>query len=550
MQDQRGALVVDVHPSVGRFGGHLQRIIRRVIRERSWLHVASVQDSRLTVTIDQTLPKHAYTIDMRAGHIRITGADRLGLLTGIGRWLRVHHANPSVDGRLTEYTVPVLPVRGMYWATHFGNAYVSLPVAWLQRYIEDLALWGVNQLAVWFDLHHYAGMQDPASQAMLKRLLALLQCARQLGMDTALTTIANEGFVDTPDALKADWRAGQNGYHAEPAGHYHVEVCPSSREGLELILRNHAERLDAFAPIGPDCLWIWPYDQGGCTCADCAPWGANGFLRVAERVATLYKQRNPEGKVLLSTWYFDHFTDGEWAGLAEAFRSEKLDWVDLLMADDNGYTALFPEYPLTHGVPGGLPMVGFPEISMYRQAVWGGWGANPYPARLQSLWDLAGHALQGGYPYSEGIYEDLNKIIMAQLYMDPTTTTDQAMRHYLSWYVDPRFADVASEACRLMEISLPRTLQPSDGRNRYILERPDAAVEAWDRIHNVQDSLTQTVRNRWRWRLIYLRALIDNELACHDGELTGRALSALSALQSLYRADGAETWLQPMALAQ
>jgi hypothetical protein len=30
---------------------------------------------------------------------------------------------------------------------------------------------------------------------------------------------------------------------------------------------------------------MWPYDQGGCTCSHCAPWGTNGFLKVAEPLA-------------------------------------------------------------------------------------------------------------------------------------------------------------------------------------------------------------------------------------------------------------------------
>ena len=195
-------------------------------------------------------------------------------------------------------------------------------------------------------------------------------------------------------------------------------------------------------------------------------------------------------------------------------------------------------------------MVGFPEISMYQQAVWGGWGANPFPARLQSLWDLAGPVLRGGYPYSEGIYEDLNKIIMTQLYVNPATSTQEAMHAYLSWHVSPQYADALSEACLLLETSLPRTQQTAGGRKRYVLDRPDAAIEAWDRIRDVHERLTPGGRRRWRWRLIYLRALIDHELARHGGELTDRVRSALGQLQALYRADAAEEWLQPLALTR
>ena len=67
---------------------------------------------------------------------------------------------------------------------------------------------------------------------------------------------------------------------------------------------------------------------------------------------------------------------------------------------------------------GGLPLLNFPEISMWGNWPWGGVGANPLPARFQRLWDQVQHAVQGGFPYSEGIYEDMNKAVVAQFYWD------------------------------------------------------------------------------------------------------------------------------------
>ena len=66
-------------------------------------------------------------------------------------------------------------------------------------------------------------------------------------------------------------------------------------------------------------------------------------------------------------------------------------------------------------MPGGLPLLNFPDISMYGQNPWGGYGANPHPGRLQQRWDETKKKLSGGFPYSEGIYEDINKVICAQL---------------------------------------------------------------------------------------------------------------------------------------
>ena len=90
--------------------------------------------------------------------------------------------------------------------------------------------------------------------------------------------------------------------------------------------------------------------------------------------------------------------------------------MDYILADN---FEEYPRYPLDKGVPGGFPLLNFPDISMYGQNPWGGYGANPHPSRLQARWDETKTKLSGGFPYSEGIYEDLNKVICAELYWAP-----------------------------------------------------------------------------------------------------------------------------------
>ena len=64
---------------------------------------------------------------------------------------------------------------------------------------------------------------------------------------------------------------------------------------------------------------------------------------------------------------------------------------------------------------------------------WGGLGANPQPARFQGEWNLVKNRFQGGFPYSEGIYEDLNKVIFAQFYWNPDTNAYDTVRDYLAY---------------------------------------------------------------------------------------------------------------------
>ena len=54
----------------------------------------------------------------------------------------------------------------MYFASHFHNFYHDAPVEAVERYVGELALWGINALMVWYDMHHFTGIDDPAAQAM------------------------------------------------------------------------------------------------------------------------------------------------------------------------------------------------------------------------------------------------------------------------------------------------------------------------------------------------------------------------------------------------
>ncbi|MHB1357774.1 MAG: beta-N-acetylhexosaminidase family protein [Anaerolineae bacterium] len=499
----------------------------------------------LELALNPTMSPEGYSLsDGASGSLLVTGGTPRGLLYGVGRLLREANYAPDcfTPGAWRGSSSPVMPVRGIYFATHFHNWYHDAPVEEIVRYVEELALWGYNIISVWFDQHHFASLADPAAQEMIVRLKAILNAAKRIGLMTSLTNLANEAYATSPLEMRADWTGGHNGYFQTTGGHYHVEICPSKPGGTELILREFEEKMQAFQDVGVDYIWLWPYDQGGCTCGECAPWGANGFLRLAEPEARLYKHYYPAGKVILSTWYFDRFTDGEWVGLDRAF-TMRPDWCDYLLVDD--YGDIFPPYPLQHGVPGDLPMVSFPEISMYNCAPWGGYGANPLPAHLQALWQPLGHALSGGFPYSEGIYEDLNKAICAQYFWDPDQPTNQTVRQYLAYEFGTMLVTPLSQAVTILEHNLARNWPQESEGWQVKLAHTQGAADAWQTVHNLNSLLTPERQQCWRWRILYLRAQIDTELVINDGLRTPACESAFKELTRIYHAQQALSWVAP-----
>jgi len=485
---------------------NIGRILARQIERRCSAKTVTKGEAPLVLelAIEPGIGPEGYRIaDGGAGQIRISGNEARGLLYGVGRFLHscAYDERGFTAGAWRGVSSPKMPVRGIYFATHFQNYYQAAPIEEVARYVEELSLWGVNNFLVWFGMEEFTGINDPKAQAMIARLRAVLQVVKDLGLDVSLGCICNDGYANGPADLRADdSTVGHAGYHTHRGNRiYNLgnELCPSKPGVPEMELGFCKERFDAFRGIGIDYWFITPYDNGGCTCAQCAPWGANGYLRMAEMLARAYRRDYGKGKVVLGTWYFDRWADGEWEGMTAKFKAKKPDWVDYILADN---FEEYPRYPLEKGVPGDFPLLNFPDISMYGQDPWGGYGANPHPERLQKRWDETRAKLSGGVPYSEGIYEDLNKVICVQLYWSPERPAIETVRDYAAYEFSPAAADDIADVVKIFEA------------NHVRAGIGESAVKAYELTERIEARMTPEARRAWRWRLFRIRAAIDQEL--------------------------------------
>ena len=415
----------------------------------------------------------------------------------------------------------------MYFATHFGNYYHTAPIEEVERYIEDLALWGVNCLVVWYDMHHFQGVDDPEAVAFRKRLKRFLQAAGRLDVGVGLGVIGNEAYGNSPKKLRAAPGGGRGGY-------YPVAVCPNKPGGMEYILKILGDHFDWSRDLKCEYVWIWPYDQGGCGCANCRPWGSNGFLKCAKSVSKMAKEKLPGVKIILSTWMFDK---KEWQGLDEDLAANS-GWVDMILS----------EYPLGP-VPGKLPMVGFPEISMHGTFPWGGFGATPLPKRLSAQWQAKKDRLDGGFPYSEGIYEDITKVTCAQLYWNSKMPVEEILTEYIAYEYSPEVIDDVLAVVRTLEsnhhmrwwpgelegVKLTMNWFPSRGAK---CRADPGAEEAYAAVKQVDAKLPEWARKSWRWRIVYIRAMLDAELKANGGSPNEACMKGFRELMRIYHTTG------------
>ena len=522
------------------------------VLERAAARISSLRLVRMdegypiSLEIDSALSDERYVIKSEDDSCALRAADGLALFAAFGRFLRLSRFDgvggfEPFTGEL-DFT-PKKKLRGMYFATHFENFYHSAPIEKVYEVIEDLALRGCNSLLVWFDMHHYSSMRDESAMRMVKRLRDILGYANKIGMGGSLTMLSNEGFSSSPAELRAEW-AVQNGYHATPDSHYHVEICPSKAGGIEEIIRERREMLECFADLKIDYVVYWPYDQGGCTCAECAPWGANGFLKLLPHFKALINEMMPKTKVIVSAWYFDRFTDGEWEGFTERLGDE-------VFADVPYILSFFANGELSpvlrdKGMPEGVEFIEFPEISMWSCSPWGGYGASHLAEFLERNYSTGKDIYSGAYPYSEGVFEDANKFIELALYSGECESAADALREYMRFEFCTD-SDELFDALRLTETTL--------ARKRFHLENIKVTLTDTSEVENIRavfekynKILPEKIAASRSFRLFFLRALIDSEIVRNDGfsirsELCQKAMREIDEIY--YVNENTCPWVRP-----
>ncbi len=305
-----------------------------------------------------------------------------------------------------------------------------------------------------------------------------------------------------------------------------------ARTGMKYILDVCGEMCDWWADLRSDYLVIWPYDYGGCGCPQCRPWATNGFLKMGESLTKMARQKLPGVKIIMSTWLFN---GNDRKKLAEKF-TEQRPWADYLLAEGSCDTI------------GGLPIIGFPEISMHGRYPWGGYGATLLQQRCQAQWNNVKACSSGGFPYSEGLYEDIQKAIFSQFYWNDRPA-EETLREYAAFEYSPAVVDDVMRVFTILEQN-----HSAIGASNIVIGtlldkpqemKPNQSEEAYKMVESIDAKLTPQARQAWRWRQLYLRALIDTELTKNRNVPNDRCKEAFVELIEIYHAQKADAWVRP-----
>ena len=265
-------------------------------------------------------------------------------------------------------------------------------------------------------------------------------------------------------------------------GNFGVNLCPSKPAARELLLKNWERLLDEFADPGLDCVTYWPYDEGGCGCRDCWPWGARGCLSLSHAVSSLVREKSPHVKVILSTWTFDTPPSGEWEALSKAAGGGQ----ELGGLRSSRCARGLSPVPIRTWRPWRSPAVEFPGDQHVGPRSLGRLRGQSTARPTPAPWNQTQCKLSGGTPYSEGIYEDINKAVCSQFYWAPERPAIETVREYAAFEFSP---DVADDVVKVVEAFEKNHLRGQIG---------PAPTKHSSAVKRIEAKLTP--RARWAWR--------------------------------------------------
>lgn len=481
----------------------LYPILKTRVEERSGAKVTREAGGFvLRFRLDGTMAEEAYTIGDMAGGVEILGNSFNALMFGMGQLL--HKSRYDEGGMyVTDWrgtTAPECPFRFLYYAIHFYNWYQNTSPEELERYCEDLMLWGYNGFCGLFGRVSYDGWDDPRMEKALALQKKLFRAAKNLNMMTAQLL----QFIDFKTA-KPEFAADTTGIFGKNGN----PICPEKPGAYEYIRDTLFREVSLLEEFDLDYLVYFPYDEGGCSCEKCAPWGGNGYYKVAKRMHKDMQKRFPglKAKAILATWHFNlGFNDRrDFAWLDRAIREDKAkgeDWVSYITLETRRG---MPEFIAEHGVPGGVPGIDFPEITMHRLDPWGAFGANPLPTEIKRIFGDVQHVVQGGLTYTEGRFDDLNKALLAGFMWDKSRTARENFEDYTGYEFRETITEDLWEMANLIEENQLRThhsrMEPAN------MEQVQRVLELGKKA---DAALPERIRKSWRWRILYIRSVLDH----------------------------------------
>ncbi|MCX6901214.1 MAG: hypothetical protein NT105_21265 [Verrucomicrobia bacterium] len=335
-------------------------------------------------------------------------------------------------------STPIFPIRECYCPAHFGNAYEAMWPREMAAYLGEMKWWGFNRYGDWITTTDVCNpftsdaFWDLAKEQLDRKKKAFL-AAQELGLALNLIVTPNHVYLDQlrPHyaAVKGPRIQGQL-------------ICPSHDEARKIIRENFEHWFGSFAASGIrlSAFTAFAYDYGACGCEKCKPWILT-FARLMKEIHAIAEKHHPGIEPWFCSWWWtteEHALLNDWAA------KEAPGWLKAITLHIEYGQTKFKDVP----VPAGCRKLAFVHIgygdNKDARDIYAKWGAVIAPTRIPAtLAGIAERGADGFQAYSEGVFDDCNKALLAGLGSGQYKEPAHALRHYAKRYfgTPPNMAD-------------------------------------------------------------------------------------------------------------
>lgn len=393
----------------------------------------------------------------------VVGADARGVLFGVGKLLRTMAMTPgtlTLDPKTKVVTSPAYPIRGHQLGyRNRANSWDAWGVRQFERYIRELAIFGSNCVENIPFQDDSVGPHMTVPRAEMN--VRMSEICQRYDQDYWLWVPADFDLTDSRKRAKA-LKENETLYRA----------CP---------------RLDAiFVPGG---------DPG-----DNEP---ELLLPYLKELSVRLSSAHPKAKVWLSL----QGLKGERAeSVYRYLDQEKPAWFGGIVCGPSSpplaqtRQRLDPRYPirhypdLTHNVRAQYPIPWWdPALAntLGREAI------NPRPVQFAEIHNALAPFTVGFLSYSDGVHDDVNKIIWSELAWNPGRPVREILIEYARYFFTPEIAESAADGILALEKNWIGSLRDNGG--------VEATLALWEGL----EQRVPRLEKNWRWQMCLVRAVYD-----------------------------------------
>ena len=327
---------------------------------------------------------------------------------------------------------PLFATRTLYAPGHFGNTYEVIGDNEFRTLMLQCKEWGFNEYSDWFDPENCA---DPfveplyelgQSYRVTKKKRFLI--AQEIGLPAVLVITPNVVYLEQCQPEAAAVKSGRI---------FGPLLCPSKPSGRETILRNHENWLRDLAEAGVKlhALGACPYDFGGCACEQCKPWILT-FANLCREIYAIAERYHPGIEMRMVGWWWlpeEHRQFAEWADVHAP------GWVKSITLHIPYEDSDVADVPLPRGCARqAFVHIGYAEAAKPRDS-YAHLGPVMAAERIErTIKALHARGCTGWMAYSEGVFDDVNKMVLASLSVGKHAGANEALRAYVTRHVAPR----------------------------------------------------------------------------------------------------------------